>query len=292
MPLQTDFDDIVQTGVPLAERTWFKIGGPAEFFAEPTSVEQLAALVRRCNDEGVSVRLLGGGSNLLVRDEGVAGMVFKLNGDEFQKIEVSGNRVVAGGGAKLGHVISSAVRAGLGGLETLVGIPGTVGGALHGNAGSRGGDVGQWTAQATVMTRKGDIIQRQRDELVFGYRESSLDELVILEAAFELEDDDPVELTKKMQKQWIVKKASQPLAHQSAGCVFKNPRGMSAAMLIEQAGLKDARVGEVYVSERHANFLITDRGATSKDVLQLIEQVRAGVAERLGVELDLEIEIW
>ncbi len=292
MPLQTDFEDIVQTGVPLAERTWLKIGGPAEFLAEPTSADQLAALIRRCHDDGVSVRLLGGGSNLLVRDEGVAGMVVKLAGDDFQKIETSGNRVVAGGGAKLGHVISSAVRAGLGGLETLVGIPGTVGGALHGNAGSRGGDVGQWTAQATVMTRKGDIIERQREELVFGYRESSLDELVILEAAFELEDDDPVELTKKMQKQWIVKKASQPLAHQSAGCIFKNPRGMSAAMLIEQSGLKNARVGEVCVSERHANFMVTDRGATSKDVLKLIEQVRAGVAERLGVELELEIEIW
>jgi UDP-N-acetylmuramate dehydrogenase len=292
MPLQTDFEDIVQAGVPLAERTWFKIGGSAEFLAEPTSVEQLAALIRRCRDEGVSLRLLGGGSNLLVRDEGVAGMVIKLGGDEFQKIKASGNRVVAGGGAKLGHVISSAVRAGLGGLETLVGIPGTVGGALHGNAGGRGGDVGQWTTQATVMTRKGEVIQRQREELVFGYRESSLDELVILEAVFELEDDDPVELTKKMQKQWIVKKASQPLAHQSAGCIFKNPRGMSAAMLIEQAGLKNARVGEVYVSERHANFMIADQGATSKDVLQLIEQVRAGVAERLGVELELEIEIW
>jgi UDP-N-acetylmuramate dehydrogenase len=292
MPLQTEFEEIVQAGAPLAEFTWFNLGGPAEFLAEPQAVEQIGALVRRAQDEGMSIRLLGGGSNILVRDEGVSGIVIKLTAQEFQKIEVSGNRVTAGGGAKLGHVISSAVRAGLAGLEPLVGIPGTVGGALHANAGGRGGDIGQWTCQATVMTRSGDIFHRNREDLVFGYRESSLDELAIIEAVFELEEDDPHELTKKMQKQWIVKKAEQPLAHQSAGCVFKNPRGMSAAMLIEQANLKTAKVGEAQVSDRHANFIVTEPGATSKDVLQLIDQIRAGVAERLGVELETEIEIW
>src|SRR5690606_33686358 len=108
-----------------------------------------------------------------------------------------------------------------------------VGGALHGNAGGRGGDIGQWTHQATVMTHTGEIIERKREELVFAYRQSSLDELVILQARFQLEHDNPEELTKRMQKQWILKKAAQPLDHQSAGCIFKNPRGMSAGMLIE-----------------------------------------------------------
>lgn len=292
MPLQTEFEEIVQAGSPLAEFTWFNLGGPAEFLADPQTVEQLGALVRRAHEDGIAIRLLGGGSNVLVRDEGVAGIVVRLMADEFQKIEINGNRVVAGGGAKLGHVISSAVRAGLAGLEPLVGIPGTVGGGLHGNAGGRGGDIGQWTCQATVVTRSGEICQRDRQDLVFGYRESSLDELAIIEAVFELEEDDPQELTKKMQKQWIVKKADQPLAHQSAGCIFKNPRGMSAAMLIEQAGLKGAKIGDVEVSDRHANFIVAEAGASSKDVLQLIDQIRAGVAERLGVELETEIEIW
>ncbi len=292
MPLETGFEDIVHTDFPLAEHTWLKLGGPAEFCAEPTTVEQLAALVKRCHEEGVALRLLGGGSNVLVRDEGVKGMVIRLAGEEFQKIETTKQRVAAGGAAKLGHVISHAVRDGLGGLETLVGIPGTIGGALHGNAGSRGGDIGQWTAHATVMTRSGEIIERDREDLVFGYRESSLDELVILEGQFELEEDNPEELTKKMQKQWIVKKASQPPSHQRTGCIFKSPRGMSAAMLIEQAGLKPARVGNVGVSERDANYLIADEGATAKEVLQLIEQIRGGVAERLGVELETEIDIW
>ena len=292
MPLQTEFEDIVQCDVPMAEHTWFKLGGTVEYFAEPTSVEQLEVLVRRCREEDVRLRLLGGGSNVLVRDEGLQGMVMRLTGDVFQKIEMNQRRVMAGGGAKLGHVISSAVRAGLGGLETMVGVPGTIGGALHHNAGGRGGDIGQWTCQATVMTRAGEIHQRQREDLAFGYRESSLDELVILEGQFELEEEDPEELTKRMQKQWIMKKASQPLAHQSAGCIFKNPRGMSAAMLIDQAGLKGARVGQVVVSDRHANFMIAEEGATAADVLKLMDDVREAVVERLGVELETEIEIW
>jgi UDP-N-acetylmuramate dehydrogenase len=127
---------------------------------------------------------------------------------------------------------------------------------------------------------------------VFAYRQSSLDELVILEAQFELEDEDPTELTKRMQKQWIVKKANLPMAHENTGCIFQNPRGMSAGMLIDQCGLKGERVGGAEVSQRHANFFIAHPGATTKDVLQLIDVVRNRVAERMGVELETEIEIW
>ena len=142
------------------------------------------------------------------------------------------------------------------------------------------------------MTRSGEIIERNREDLNFGYRASSLDELVILEGQFELEQEDPEVLTKRMQQQWIVKKASQPLAHQNAGSIFKNPRGMSAAMLIEQAGLKGAAVGRAIVSDRDANFIIAEENAKTDDVLKLIDQIRDGVVERLGVELELEIEIW
>jgi UDP-N-acetylmuramate dehydrogenase len=276
----------------LAPHTWFQLGGPAEYFAEPRSVDELKALLNRCASENVPVRMLGGGSNVLVLDKGVAGMIVRLSHPSFAKMDVKGGKVTAGGGAKLGHLISTAVREGLVGLETLVGIPGTLGGALHGNAGGRGGDIGQWTSRATVMTRNGEVIQRERDDLVFAYRQSSLDELIILEAEFELERDDPEELTKRMQKQWIMKKASQPLGHQSAGCIFKNPRGMSAGMLIDQAGLKGTRIGGAEVSDRHANFIVADPGATSDDVLRLIEVVRSRVSERLGIDLETEIEIW
>jgi len=288
----TGFDDIVRQGEPLAPYTWFKIGGPAAYLAEPRSIEELGKLVRQCREQELPVRLIGGGSNLLVRDEGVPGVVVRLSSEAFAQVKTEGETITSGGGTKLGHLISIAVREGLAGLESLVGIPGTVGGALHGNAGGRGGDIGQWTSQASVMTRDGEIHERRREDLVFSYRESSLDELVIIEAKFQLEPTDSADLTKRMQKQWILKKASQPLGHQSAGCIFKNPRGMSAGMLIDQAGLKGTTVGGAVVSERHANFIVTEPGASSQDVLKLIDLVKSRVAERLGVELDTEIEVW
>ncbi len=292
MPSLKGFEKILRQAEPLAPYTWFRLGGPAEFLAEPNTGEELASLVRRCREEGLPVRLLGGGSNILVREEGVRGVVVRLTSPEFCETAVGPGFINAGGGTKLGHVIATAVRAGLGGLEALVGIPGTIGGALHSNAGSRGGDIGQWTRRATVLTHGGEIQQREREDLVFAYRQSNLDDLVILSAQFQLEEDDPEELTKRMQKQWIVKKANQPLGHQPTGCIFKNPRGMSAGMLIDQAGLKGIRVGQAEVSDRHANFIVANAGATATDVQKLIELVRTRVAERLGVDLQAEIEIW
>jgi UDP-N-acetylmuramate dehydrogenase len=282
----------VREKVQLAERTWFKLGGAAQFFAEPTSQDELITVVKRCHDEGLHVRLLGGGSNVLVRDEGVLGMVVSLSNRCFSNVAISGSTVTVGGGAKLPNVITATVGAGLAGLEPLVGIPGTIGGALHGNAGTQAGDIGQWTSRAAVMTRGGEIIVREREDLVFAYRQSSLDELVILDARLELEEEDSDEITKRMQKQWIFKKANLPMAHENTGCIFKNPRGMSAGMLIDQAGLKGERVGEAEVSQRHANFIIAHPGATSRDVLKLIDVVRSRIVERMGIELETELEIW
>jgi UDP-N-acetylmuramate dehydrogenase len=284
--------DCVREKVPLADRTWFKVGGPAQYFAEPSSTDELQTVVERSRDDGLHVHLLGGGSNVLVRDEGVSGMIISLSHPNFANIGITGERATVGGGAMLANAITVTVGAGLAGLEPLVGIPGTVGGALHGNAGTHGGDIGQWACRATVMTRNAEIIQRERGDLVFAYRQSSLDELVILSAEFELEKEDPLVVTKRMQKQWIVKKANLPMAHENTGCIFKNPRGMSAGMLIDQCGLKGEQVGGAEVSQRHANFFVTRSGATTKDVLQLIDVVRNRVAERMGVELETEIEIW
>lgn len=284
--------DCIRENVPLAQRTWFKLGGAAQYLAEPISIDELLTVIRRCRDEGLAVRMLGGGSKVLVRDEGVQGMIVSLSQPCFAEVQLRGQRMTAGGGASLANAITISVGAGLAGLEPLVGIPGTVGGALHGNSGTHGGDIGQWTTRATVVTRSGDVLQRERDDLVFAYRQSSLDELVILEAEFELEAEDPIELTKSMQKQWIVKKAGLPMAHENTGCIFKNPRGMSAGMLIDQCGLKGERIGGAEVSQRHANFFVAQPGATAKDVLQLIDLVRNRVAERMGVELETEIEIW
>ena len=292
MGLMTGFEKIVRQSEPLAMHTWFQLGGPAEHFAEPETIDELTALVRRCYEEGIEVRVLGQGSNILVRDEGVPGLVVHLSAPAFSDIRIEGNSIAVGGGALLGRVVTTTVHRGLAGLETLVGIPGTVGGAPHGNAGAHGGNIGQWTFQATVLTGAGDVAERSGDDLAFNYRQSSLDELAILEARCELEEDDPRQLAQRMQKHWIVKKASQPMGHQSAGCVFKNPRGVGAGKLIDDAGLKGTRIGGAVVSDRHANFIIAEPECTSQDVLRLIDLIRGQVRDRLGVELELELGIW
>ena len=292
MGLLSGFDNFVRQSEPLAMHTWFQLGGPAEYFAEPETVEQLVALVERCHQEGVAVRMLGQGSNILVRDEGVPGMVIRLSAPAFCDIRIQGRSLTAGGGALLGRAVTTAVHRGLAGLEMLIGIPGTVGGALHGNAGTHSGNIGQWTLEATVIAANGEVSQRSSDELVFDYRQSSLDDLVILEASCSLEEDNPRELAQRMQKQWILKKASQPMGHQSAGCVFRNPRGSSAGELIDDAGLKGTRIGGAVVSDRHANFIIAEPECTAQDVLRLIDLVRSQVRDRMGIELELELEIW
>ena len=218
--------------------------------------------------------------------------MLSLSGPAFSKIAVEGTKVTAGAGASLSHVISHSVKAGLAGLDTLVGIPGTIGGALHGNAGGKSGDIGQHVRSVRVVTIAGDSFVRSEEELEFAYRSSSLNELIILEASFDLHHEDPEEITRRMRKLWIMKKATQPLTFQSAGCIFKNPRGMSAGWLIDQAGLKGTKIGEAEFSDRHANFIVTRPGATSKHILQLIDLARSKVSEQFGVDLELEVQIW
>ncbi|MBN2216614.1 MAG: UDP-N-acetylmuramate dehydrogenase [Pirellulales bacterium] len=292
MGFLTGFEKFVRTAEPLAMHTWFQLGGPAEFFAEPTCRDELVAVIRRALEQDMPLRMLGRGSNILVRDEGVPGVVIVLAHPSFCEIRVDGTSIAAGAGARLGRVVTTAVHAGLAGLEELVAIPGTMGGALHGNAGVHGSDIGQWTAAATVITDGGEIIQRNREDLVFNYRSSSLDELVILGARLELEEDDPRELARRMQKQWIVRKARQPMGHQSAGCIFKNPPGQHAGELIDSAGLKGTRIGGAVVDPLHANFIVAESGCTSNDVLRLIDLVRDQIEQRFEIELEQEIEIW
>jgi UDP-N-acetylmuramate dehydrogenase len=292
MPLLDAFKEISLLDEPLGPYTWMKLGGPAQFLVRPRTVEELVEVVRHCHDERIPVRMLGGGSNILVRDEGVSGAVVQLVGDAFGRIEIEGTAVRAGAGAALSQAISHSVKAELAGLETLSGIPGTVGGALRGNAGGRSGDIGQFVDSVTAMNAKGEISTRRGTELWFGYRESNIDELVILEATFSLQPGDPQEITRRMRKLWIMKKATQPLSFQSAGCIFKNPRGLSAGSLIEQAGLKGIRVGNAEISDRHANFIVTHPNARSEDVLRLVDLARSKVSEQFGVDLELEIKIW
>lgn len=287
-----DFADILKRDQPLAPYTWLKVGGNAEYFVEPRTVDELLQVVRTCHENGIPTRVLGGGSNLLIRDQGVPGVVIYLSREVFSRIEVVGTTVRAGAGAALGHLLSVSAKAGLSGLESLAGIPGTVGGALRGNAGGRSGDIGQFVQSVVVMTGKGEQFCRTEDELSFGYRTSSINELVVLESTFQLQEDRPDEITRRIRKLWIMRKATQPLTFQSAGCIFKNPRGISAGTLIERTGLKGSRVGRAEISDRHANFIVTEEGVRSCDVQNLINSVRTSVSDQFGVDLELEIEIW
>lgn len=286
------FAEFTKREEPLAPYTRLRLGGPAEMLVQPGTREELAAVVRHCFDNGVPLRVLGAGSHLLVRDEGVRGVVLRLQGPAFTEITVEGRRLRAGTGAALSALISQAARHGLAGLEGLVGIPGTVGGALRCNAGNRSGDIGQYVRLVEVLDRHGTASVREHDDLHFGYGDSDLDDPVLVAAELELEPDRLEAIDKRIRRAWIQRKAAQPPTFQAAERVFKDPRGFSAAALIEQAGLAGTRVGGAEISERDANFVVAHAGATARDVLRLIDLVRSRVRERFNVNLELEIAIW
>ena len=286
------FREILRRDESLAPLTWLRIGGPAQYLAEPRTAAELESLLKACAEEELPVHVLGSGSNVLVRDEGVSGVVLKLTAPEFSLVVIDGTTVRAGCGVLLSHLVVETVGAGLAGLETLVGIPGTLGGAIRGNAGGRSGEIGQFVHSITVLSSTGQKFVRDAEDLKFAYRTSGISDLIILEAELTLSHEDPEEIARRMRKLWIMKKSTQPLSFQSAGCIFKNPRGLSAGALIEQAGLKGTRVGQCEVSDRHGNFIVTYEGATSEDVLRLIDLVRTKVAEKHGIDLELEVQVW
>jgi len=287
-----DLADIVKPREPLAPYTFLKVGGPAEVLVQPRSAAELSEVVRRCGAHNLPLRVLGSGCGILVRDEGVRTVVLRLQAPEFQQVTVQGTRLRAGGGAALSALISAAARHGLAGLETLVGTPGTVGGALRRNVGDRAAEIGQFVRLVEVMDGKGQVQVRERDELRFGYRSSNLDDPVIVAGEFELEPEAAAALVKRMRKAWIQRKARQPFSFQAAGRIFKNPRGLSAAALIEQAGLAGTRVGSAEVSDRDTSCVVCEPGASARDVLRLIDLIRSRVQEQFHVELELDISIW
>jgi UDP-N-acetylmuramate dehydrogenase len=292
MSLFAGLDEICRRDVPLSEYTWFGLGGRAKWFLEPTGNDQLRLILQRCERSRLQWRLLGGGSNLLVRDGELDLVVIRLSGAEYEQIRCDGTRVWAGAATPLSRLVRQSIREGLAGLECVAGIPGTVGGAVRNNAGGRFGQISTSVRIVRVMDPGGSITDWPAAELEFGYRSSNLIGAVVLAVQFELQQDDPRDLLQRFREAWLYKKNTQPMGQGNAGCVFKNPAGLSAGALIDQAGLKGWGVDGVRVSQRHANFMVAGDGARSEDVLRLIDIVRKRVYDRFGVFLELELELW
>jgi len=292
MNIFSGLDKIVETNYPLAKRTWYGLGGQADYFIKPQTVEQLKEVVQRCNENNIPIYVMGFGSNLLISDKGLRAAVIKLETDQFTQTQFDGEQLTAWAGAELSKLVLTCVQKGLSGIEALTGIPGSVGGAVKMNAGGAFGDIGAAVETVTLMDNQGSVFEKSKPELIFDYRRTNITAKFILNARLKLAAADPEQSLRTVKEIWIYKKNNQPLNTKNSGCIFKNPRGVSAGALIDRAGLKGLQIGGATVSEKHANFIIAEKGCKSRDVMRLINAIKQRVKEQFGIELELEIEIW
>ena len=278
---------------PLKKHTSFKIGGNAEIFVEVFSVDQLRAVLDACKENNIPLFVIGKGSNLLISDNGMKGVVLSLEG-EFKEISIKENKVISGAGVSLSRLCNFALGNALSGLEFGFGIPGTVGGAAYMNAGAYDGEMKNVIESVTHITRDGRIETLTAEELDLSYRHSIFHEQrdwVILSAEFELKEGDQAAINAKMEELMGRRIEKQPLDYPSCGSTFKRPVGAYASKLIDDCGLKGLAVGGAQVSEKHCGFVINRGGATSNDILCLCNKVKQIVLEKTGFELELEVEL-
>ncbi|MBC7327140.1 UDP-N-acetylmuramate dehydrogenase [bacterium] len=273
---------------PMSRHTSFRIGGEAEAFFLPQDENDLLTALSFLEKERIPYYLLGNGTNILVSDKGLKGVVIKL-GNQLKGFNPSVRS--AKSGTSLPRLLSTLSRLGLSGLEKLAGIPGTVGGAIKMNAGIPYFSIGDAVKSVKVF-RNGETLWIPKEEITFSYRDSSLKGFVILEAIFQLTEDTPANIKKCQAKILNQRKLLQPLRTYNAGCVFRNPPSMSAGELLDKAGAKGMRQGGAYVSYKHANFIINRGDATAQDVFSLIQKCKELVKEKFNIELQLEIELW
>lgn len=282
----------IKTKVKLANWTSFKIGGPAKFFFEPGNLQSLEEVLLLAKNARMKVFILGSGTNLLVGDFGVDGIVIRLDAKYFKGIYNKDTYITAGSGLKLNQLILFAKEKGLSGLEFLAGIPGTLGGALAGNAGAWGKSIGELVKQAYVLDYEGQPKLFNSRELKFAYRESNLNKYIIISATLKLQSADKGAIARKIKKYLLKRGKVQNNSFPNAGCVFKNPGKKSAGFLIDTCGLKGTAKGGASISSRHANFILNSHKAKSGDVLFLMNLIRKKVKARFRINLEPEIKIW
>ncbi len=287
-----ELQHLVGENQPLNEFLWLGIGGPARFLAEPVKIEQISQLVCAARKHDLAVRILGHGSNVLVREAGFDGLVISLSGPATSGLSIDGNRLRAGAGAKMTHAAIKAVGEGLGGLEHLVGIPGSVGGAVVGNASAEGRDIGSVVRSIEVLDENGVANTISRDEAGFAHRKSTLDGMVVLSIEFELEPKDITALTKRMQKLWIHRGQRRPVDTSRIVMPFIDPDSMSTRELIVSTGLSGLREGDVSLDLSAPQYLVAHENATSEQCLRLIDRVREQVLLQTGIDLRLNLQIW
>lgn len=279
----------VRENEPMARHTTFRIGGPADLYITCDTLADVSEAIRACAEEDIPWTVAGKGSNLLVSDEGYRGAVIAL-GREFKAHSVQGSAIKAGAACILAYIVRDAFSQGLGGMEFAVGVPGTVGGALAMNAGSRGVWMDSIVESVTLLVPGSGLERVRGPEIAWGYRRSGLqDRGVIVEAVLSLRQADPARIRAEMERSLDRRKATQPLGMPSAGSVFTNPEGDSAGRLIEAAGLKGTRLGGARVSGVHANFIVNEGGATAADVVGLIQKIQMTVRDIHGIELTPEV---
>jgi UDP-N-acetylmuramate--alanine ligase len=276
---------------PLSKHTTLRVGGPAQFWVEPRNENAFAELIRSCQAEGLPLFVIGRGSNLLVRDGGIRGVVVHPRGGDFDKIEVDGNEITAGVGAKLKEVAYAGKAAGIGGLEWMEGIPGAVGGGLRMNAGAMGAQTFENVVRVRYLDVEGNPHTKTRGELEVHYRSFPLlENNFAVSAVFRGQPAPAEQIARKLHASQEKRRTSQPIA-KSAGCIFKNPQNCPAGQLVEELGLKNLGIGKARVSEVHGNFIVNDGGATAAEMLQLIEKIKTVARAQRGIELETEVQI-
>ncbi|NPC92475.1 UDP-N-acetylmuramate dehydrogenase [Bacillus sp. WMMC1349] len=278
---------------PLANHTTIKIGGPADILVIPKNIQAIRDTMKVIKKHHVKWTAIGRGSNLLVLDEGIRGVVIKL-GTGIDHIEIDGETVRAGGGCSVVRLATGISKKGLSGLEFAAGIPGSVGGAVYMNAGAHGSDISRILVKALILFEDGSFEWLSNEEMMFSYRTSILQNKrpgICLEAVFQLEQKERDIIIEQMQKNKDYRKETQPISNPCAGSIFRNPLPDHAGKLIEQAGLKGYQIGGAKVSEMHGNFIINAGGATAKDVLDLITFIQKTIKEKYGVDMHTEVEM-
>jgi UDP-N-acetylmuramate--L-alanine ligase/UDP-N-acetylenolpyruvoylglucosamine reductase len=284
-------DGDVKLSEPLAKHTTLRVGGPAQFWVEVRTEEAFANLIRFCRRDSVPLFVIGRGSNLLVREGGIHGVVVHPSGGEFDRVEVSGLEVTAGVGAKLKEIAYAGKASGIGGFEWMEGIPGAVGGGLRMNAGAMGAQTFDQVVRVRYLDREGVAHEKTPAELEVHYRYvPSLQENFAVSAVFRGEKSSAEEIVRRLDASQEKRRTTQPAA-KSAGCIFKNPAACPAGKLVDELGLKGSRVGDARVSDVHGNFIVNDGAATAAEVLELIGQIQATARKERGIELETEVQI-